>query len=168
MSNPIAWWAKNPVAANLLMFGILLSGYLGFQAMEREAFPVFRTNQVQVQVAWPGAAPQEVEEQVIMRIEEALSNLDSVYRVYSNAEEGFASLDIYTYPKEDIEAFLNEVKNTVDSVTSLPRDIENPRVRRIEYREEMMRVAVHGDLPERQLTRLAESLRDEMAALPYT
>ena len=167
MSNPIAWWARNPVAANLLMLGILLSGVLGFQAMERETFPVFRTNQVQVQVPWPGAAPQEVEEQVVMRIEEALSNLDSVYRVYSSAVEGFAEIDIYTYPKEDIEAFLNEVKSVVDSVNALPRDIEKPRVRRIEYRDEMLRVAVHGNLPERQLNRLSETLRDEVAALPY-
>ena len=163
----IRWWASNPVAANLLMFGILLAGVLGFQAMEREAFPVFRTNQVQVEIVWPGAAPQEVEEQIVMRIEEALGNLDSVFRIYSTAEEGFASLEVYTYPKEDIDAFLNEVKSTVDSVNSLPRDIEKPSVRRIEYREEMLRVAVHGSLPERQLNRLAETLRDEMAALPY-
>ena len=149
------------------MLGILLAGLLGFQAMEREAFPVFKTNQVQVQIAWPGAAPQEVEEQVLMRIEEALSNLDSVYRIYATAEEGFASLEVYTYPKEDIDAFLNEVKSTVDAVNALPRDIEKPTVRRIEYREEMLRVAVHGELPERQLNRLAEELRDEMTALPW-
>jgi multidrug efflux pump subunit AcrB len=66
-----------------------------------------------------------------------------------------------------MEEFTNEVKNAVDSVNSLPRDIENPRVRRQIYRDEMIRVAVHGDLDERSLTRLAQDLRDEVAALPY-
>lgn len=167
MERIIEWWARNPVAANLLMLGIFLAGFLGFINMEREAFPVFKPNQVSVEVAWPGAAPQEVEEQIVVRIEQALKNLDSVYRVYSTAEEGFARLEIYTLPNNDIESFLNDVKNTVDSVSALPRDIENLRVRRVEYRDEMMRVAVHGFIGERELTRLSQDLRDEVAMLPY-
>ena len=167
MERMITWWAKNPVAANLLMIGILLAGYLGFQAMEREAFPVFKTQSVEIEVFWPGAVPQEVEEQIIIRIEEALNNLDSVYRVRSLADEGYGRLDVSTYTFVDINTFLNDVKNTVDSVNSLPRDIEKPQVRRTEYRGEMIRVAVHGNVTERELTRLAEDLRDEVAALPY-
>jgi len=167
MERLIAWWARNPVAANLLLFGIVLAGVLGYQSMEREVFPVFRTNQVQVEIPWPGAAPQEVEEQIIKRIEEALTNLDNIFHVYSTAEEGFARIEIYTYPDQDIEEFVNDIKMAIDSVNSLPRDIEKPRVRRVEYRDEMMRVAVHGFLEERQLNRLAEELRDEVAALPW-
>ena len=85
MKNIIAWWANNPVAANLLMVGILLAGLLGFMNVEREAFPSFKPNQVNINVPWPGAAPQEVEEQIIIRIEEALNELDGVYRVYATA-----------------------------------------------------------------------------------
>ncbi len=167
MERLIRWWANNPVAANLLMIGILLAGFLGFKAMEREAFPVFKVQQVEIEVFWPGAVPQEVEEQIIIRIEEALTDLDSVYRVRSMAAEGYGRLDVSTYNFVDINTFLNDVKNAVDSVNSLPRDIEKPQVRRTEYRGEMMRVAVHGDIGERELTRLAEDLRDEVAALPY-
>ncbi len=163
----IGWWANNPVAANLLMAGILLSGFLGFTAMERDAFPVFKDNSVSIEVIWPGAAPQEVEEQILFRIEEALKDIDSVRRVYSTAQESYALIEVHTYANVGIEEFLNEVKNAVDSVTSLPRDIENPKVRQRIFRGEMIRLAVHGDLDERTLTRLAEDLRDEVAALPY-
>ncbi len=167
MERMIAWWANNPVAANLLMVGILLAGFLGFRAMEREAFPIFKAQEVEIEVFWPGAAPQEVEEQIIIRIEEALTNLDSVKRVRSTAAENYGRLDVSTYNYVDINTFLNDVKNTVDSVNALPRDLEKPQVRRTEYRGEMMRVAVHGTVSERELTRLAEDLRDEVAALPY-
>ena len=167
MDRLIAWWANNPIAANLLMVGILLAGLLGFQAMEREAFPTFRTNRVAIEVAWPGAAPQEVEEQIVARIEQSLTDLASVRLVYGTAEEGFGRLEVYAYPSIGIDQFLDEVKNTVDSVNSLPRDIEPPRVTRIQYRSEMIRVAVHGDLPEKQLNSLAETLRDEMQSLPH-
>ena len=168
MERLISWWTNNIIAANLLMFGILLAGILGFNAMERETFPSFEPAQVQVEVMWPGAAPQEVEEQVIIRIEEALSGMDNVYRIYSTAAEGFGQLDIQTYANVDLDEFLNEVKNIVDSVNALPRDMENPRVKRTIYRNEIFRVAVHGEgMDERALKNLAEDIRDEVAALPW-
>ncbi|MBN7797488.1 efflux RND transporter permease subunit [Parahaliea mediterranea] len=167
MERLIGWWINNPVAANLLMVGILLSGFLGFRAMEREAFPQFVINQVQVEITWPGAAPQEVEEQVVMRIEESLKDLDSVKRVTATASEGYGRIDVSTWSYVDINDFLNEVKNRVDAVIGLPRDIEPPKIKRTEFREEMIRVAVHGDVSERELTRLAQDLRDDMAKLPY-
>lgn len=167
MERLIAWWVHNPVAANLLMAGILLSGLLGFLAMEREAFPQVKPYQANIEVVWPGAAPQEVEEQIVARIEDRLEDLDQVNHIYSTATEGMATIEVTTYPNVDINSFLNDVKNAVDATTSLPRDIENPRVRRTQYRQEMIRVAVHGDLSERELTRLAEVLRREMTALPW-
>ncbi|RLQ21890.1 efflux RND transporter permease subunit [Seongchinamella sediminis] len=167
MKRIIAWWVNNPVAANLLMVGILLAGVLGMMSMEKEAFPNIKINQAAITVAWPGANPQEVEEQVIARIEQSLENVDQVYHYYSTATEGAAEINVSTYPNVDINDFINEVKSAVDAVTSLPRDIEPPRVQRRQFRDEMIRVAVHGDLSERQLTRLAEELKDEMAALPY-
>ena len=167
MKKIIAWWVHNPVAANLLMLGIILSGILGMQSMEKEAFPNIKINQAAIFVTWPGANPQEVEEQVIARIEQSLENVDQVYHYYSTATEGMAEINVSTYPDVDINDFINEVKSAVDAVTSLPRDIEPPRVQRRQFRNEMIRVAVHGDLSERELTRLAEELKDEMAALPY-
>jgi multidrug efflux pump subunit AcrB len=168
MKRLIAWWVHNPVAANLLMVGILLAGFLGFQSMEREPFPIFKPNQVEIEATWPGAAPQEVEEQVVLRFEQALKEVDNVYRVYSTAGENFARLDVLTYAGVDINNFLDDVKNAVDAVTSLPRDVENIQVRRTVFRNESVRVAVHSDvLTERQLVRLAQDLRDELAALPF-
>ncbi|KZX55095.1 RND transporter [Halioglobus sp. HI00S01] len=167
MRRIVSWWVENPVAANLLMIGILLSGYLGLQAMEKEAFPQVKINQAQINVAWPGANPQEMEEQVISRIEQALEDVDRVFHYYSTATEGFGEISVSTYPNVDINEFINEVKNAVDSVTSLPRDMEPPRVQRMRNREEMLRVVVFGDISERELTRLAEDLKDDMASLPF-
>jgi multidrug efflux pump subunit AcrB len=167
MERLISWWVQNPVAANLLMFGILLAGVLGFIQVEREAFPVFETQRVQIDVVWPGAVPQEIEEQVILRIEESLKDLDNVKRITAIAAEHSGRIEVSTYSYVDINAFLNDVKSRVDSVNGLPRDIENPQVKRAEFRQEMIRVAVHGDVSERELNLLAEDLRDEVSALPY-
>ena len=167
MEGLIRWWVRNPVAANLLMLIIITAGWLGLRDIEKEAFPSAQPDIVQVEVIWPGASPKEVEQQVIQRVEEALKNVSNVYRVTSEAREGLGSLSVETFPSVNLNAFLNDIKNAVDSVTAFPRDIENPRVRRLEWRQEMIRVTVAGDVGERALTRLANRLRNEVAGLPF-
>jgi len=167
MQNLIAWWVRNPVAANLLMLGILISGWLGLSNIEKEAFPSVSPYQVQIDVVWPGASPQEIEQQVVQRIEDALESVSNVARLRAEARESLASVSVETYPTIDLNGFLNDVKNAVDGITSFPRDIENPRVRRMEWRQEMIRVALVGDIGERTLTRLAQDLREDFASQPY-
>lgn len=167
MESLIRWWVRNPVAANLLMLIIITAGWLGLRDIEKEAFPSVQPDIIQVELIWPGASPKEVEQQVIQRVEEALKNVSNVYRVTSEARESFGSLSVETYPSVNLNTFLNDIKNAVDSVTAFPRDIENPRVRRLEWRQEMMRVTLAGDVGERALTRLANRLRNEVAGLPY-
>ena len=167
MESLIRWWVRNPVAANLVMLIIVTAGWLGLRDIEKEAFPSVQPDIVQVELIWPGASPKEVEQQVIQRVEEALKNVSNVYRITSESRESFGSLTVQTFPGVDLNTFLNDVKNAVDSITSFPRDLENPRVRRFEWRQEMIRVAVVGEVGERALTRLANRLRNEICLL-YT
>jgi len=167
MNRLIAWWARNTVAANLLMLGIVLAGALSFLRMEREVWPTFRLNWVEITVAWPGAAPQEVEEQIAMRIEEALEDLDHIERVWSIATEGAAQTYIEADRRVDMDRFLNDVKLRVDGISTLPGDIEPPRIREILTRSEIMRVAVHGDVEERTLKRAAEQVRADLEQRPH-
>jgi multidrug efflux pump subunit AcrB len=167
MRSLVAWWVRNPVAANLLMLIIAISGWLGLDHIEKEAMPGVTPDTIQIELAWRGASPKEVEQQLVARVEESLKNLTNVYRFTSQSQEGFGFVTVETYPGIDPNGFLNDVKNAVDSITSFPRDIENPRVKRQEYNYEMIRVAVAGDIGERPLTRLAEELRNDLARQPY-
>ncbi|MGD8327772.1 MAG: efflux RND transporter permease subunit, partial [Sphingomonadales bacterium] len=170
MSNPvdkqISWWARNPVAANLLMIGILISGVLSFFQMEREVWPTFRLNWVEIQANWPGASPQEVEEQVILRIEEALNDLDNIQRVRARAFENGGWVYLEADPRIDINRFIADVKLRVDGISSFPRDMEPVRVREILARNELIRIAVHGNVPERELKKAADQVRREVVSLP--
>jgi len=166
MNGLIEWWARNSVAANLLMIGIFVSGVIGFTSMEREMDPQVRFPGLEINVSWPGAAPQEVEEQIVARIEEAVTDLDSIEWVRSTSSEGYGGVYILAEQQVDFTQFMNDVKIRVDSISSFPRDIEPPQVRQWVNRNEFIRVAVHGDLSERELKRLAEDLRREVAVLP--
>ncbi|WP_262690311.1 efflux RND transporter permease subunit [Kordiimonas aestuarii] len=166
MNKLIEWWARNAVAANLLMVGIFLAGIAGFSSMEREMDPQIRFPGLEISVSWPGAGPQEVEEQVVARIEESVRDLDNIEWVRSTSAEGFGEVYILAEQSVDFTQFMNDVKIRVDSISSMPRDIEPPRVSQWVNRDEFIRVAVHGDLGERELKRLAEKLRREAAQLP--
>jgi multidrug efflux pump subunit AcrB len=166
MHGLIAWWARNSVAANLIMVGIFVAGAIGFSKMEREMDPQVRFPGLEIEVSWPGAAPQEVEEQIVARIEEAVQDLDAIEWVRSNSSEGYGGVYILAEQQVDFTQFMNDVKIRVDSISSFPRDIEPPQVRQWINRDEFMRVAVHGDIGERELKRLAEQLRREAAQLP--
>jgi multidrug efflux pump subunit AcrB len=166
MNGLIEWWARNTVAANLLMVGIFVSGVIGFFSLEREMDPQVKFPGLEIEVTWPGAAPQEVEEQIVARIEEAVSDMDSIEWVRSTSAESYGGVYILAEQQVDFTQFMNDVKIRVDSISSFPRDIEPPRVRQWVNRQEFIRVAVHGDLNEQELKRLAEKLRREAAVLP--
>ena len=166
MNGLIAWWARNSVAANLVMIGIFVAGTIGFSQMEREMDPQVRFPGLQIIVSWPGAAPQEVEEQIVARIEESVRDLDSIEWVRSFASESVGEVYILAENQVDFTQFMNDVKIRLDSISSFPRDIEPPQVQQWINQEEFMRVAVHGDMGERELKRLAEKLRREAAQLP--
>lgn len=165
MNNLIAWWARNSVAANLVMVGIFVAGMIGFSSMEREMDPQVRFPGLQIIVSWPGAAPQEVEEQIVARIEESVSDMDAIEWVRSSSGEGLGEVYILAEQQVDFTQFMNDVKIRVDSISSFPRDIEPPQVQQWVNSQEFIRIAVHGDIGERELKRLAEQLRREAAQL---
>lgn len=166
MNNLIAWWAKNTVAANLIMLGLFIAGFIGYNNMEREMNPQVRFPGLQINISWPGATPQDVEEQIIMRIEESVRDLDEIEWVRSSASEGQGEISILANQDTNFTQFMNDVKIRVDSISSFPRDVEPPTVRQWVNRDEYIRVAISGDLNERDLKYLAEELRREAAQLP--
>ena len=165
MKGIIRWWADNHVAANLLMIAILIAGIVGFFKLEKEIFPTFPFPGMQVIVTWPGASPKDVELQVVSRIEESLKDLESLDWVRSESGEGWGGVFIMAESSSDFASVMDDVTSRVQGISSLPPGIEQPRISQWVTRNEMMRVAVHGDADERTLKRLADKLRREVAQL---
>ncbi|MEZ5892082.1 MAG: efflux RND transporter permease subunit [Parvularculaceae bacterium] len=166
MNGLISWWAKNSVAANLLMVAIVITGFIALTRLEQEVFPSASFNGATIAVAWPGASPQEIEEQIILRIEESISDIDGVKHIYSTAREGVASVDVEGIDTVDPTFFLNEIKNRVDGISTLPQDSFPPVVRQWRNQNPTQFIAIYGELEPRELYRLGRELRNELAQLP--
>ena len=165
MKGLIKWWASNHVAANLLMIAIFIAGMIGYSTMAREFFPTFPYPGMQITVVWPGAAPQEVEEQLVERIEETLKGLEGINYTESVSREGVAEVRVFAETSSDFSKLLDEVKARVDGIPSFPPSVESPQVIQFTTRQEIIRVVVHGDIDEKRLSNLAEDLRREVIVL---
>lgn len=167
MNGLVAFWARNGVAANLLMILILIAGAVMFSRMEREVFPNGDVDIVNINVAWPGASPREVEDQIILRIEESISGMDNVKELSATAREGSANITVNMVDGGDFDSFLNEVKSRVDGVSNLPQSSFPPTVRRIIAASPMSWISISSDtVSEIELNRLAREYRDELAQTP--
>ena len=165
MNRLIQWFVENPIAANLCMVMILLGGFSSLFKLNKEVFPDIALDIIQVGVVYPGAGPKEVETQIVVRIEEAIANLDGIDRITSEAREGYANVSVEAVKGQDIQALLNDVKTRVDAITTFPTDVERPQVQQLIANKEVMSLALYGDAGEIELKQVATQLRDELGLL---
>ena len=166
MNGAIAWFARNHVAANLLMVVIISAGiFTMFNRIPLEVFPAFERDIINISASYPGAAPNEVEEGVVRRIEEAVADLPEVEHITSTASEGSASVNIDLLEGTDKDQLLNEIKSRVDSISDFPDDVDSPTASTSVRIRENINVIVYGELNETELNQETLKVRDELLQL---
>jgi len=166
MNRLIQWFVENRVAANLLMILIFVGCAFSFSNLSKEVFPMVSRNFVEVQMAYPGAGPTEVEQLLAIRIEESIADLEGIYAISSKSRQGQASVQIEVAEGYDPQQILNDVKTRVDAINTFPSSAERPIVRRQISRSQLMSIAVYGDVDEAALKETGMRLRNELALLP--
>ncbi|NQZ05624.1 MAG: efflux RND transporter permease subunit, partial [Algicola sp.] len=163
----IAWFARNSVAANLLMIFILAGGLLTYHTViNKQMFPQGESNVIRISVGYPGAAPQEVEEGITIKVEEALKSLQGIERLTTYSNRNSSSITVKVDDSYDAQEMLNEIKSAIDSISTFPNGMEPPRVERIKGRQQVMYISLYGDLSNRQLKELGKQIHDEIQSLP--
>ena len=124
MKTLIAWFAENRIAANLMLILIVLSGASALVSMPQKSFPDIDIPIITVSVLYLGAAPEEVELGVCVRIEEELEGVEGVKEIRSRANEGVCSVTVELFESADKAQALDDVKNRVDAIDTLPLETE--------------------------------------------
>jgi multidrug efflux pump subunit AcrB len=166
MSGPIAWFAKNPVAANLIMLFIVVAGSIGAYGISKDMFPRSEVPVIQIIAPYPGAAPVEVEKGVILPIESALEGLKGVKKISSNARRDSALITLDVEVNEDINEVMVQVENRIDGIVNFPSDLEKPTVKKFDFFGWVMGVSISGPMGDRQRKILGQQVYDEIMALP--
>lgn len=165
-SGPIAFMARNGVAANLLLIAMLVAGYFSYTSIVQEVFPESSLDTISVSVTYPGATPEEIEESIVQKVEEAVEAIEGVKEITSTASEGRGSVNVELQLGADIARALDEVKSEVDQIQTFPDEAEEPEIRELTTRQVVLRIALFGDVDERSLKEAAYRLEDATAALP--
>ncbi len=165
-NRAIAWFTDNPVAANLMMLIFVVGGLISLASMHKEEFPTIDPGVIRVQVPYLGAAPEEVEQGVCIRIEEAIEGVDGMDRFFSISNEGMCTVMIEVLQNVDVTRVLNDVKGQVDAISTFPAETEKPVVSAILFRGQTISFALYGKTDETTLKIIAEEMRDEISALP--
>ncbi|MFW5754079.1 MAG: efflux RND transporter permease subunit [Marinilabiliaceae bacterium] len=154
--------ARNSVAANLLMIILLAGGVWTMYNMQKEVFPDFQLDIVDVSVVYPGAAPAEVEYGILMPVEEAVRGVQGIEEVTSTAREGSGHVQIELVPGTERMKAFQDIQQAVNRIRTFPDDIEEPEVVLQARQRNVMEVGIYGDVDIWTLRVLAEQLRDQL------
>ena len=162
----------NGAALNIIMIAVMLVGLFCVRNLHRDVFPDFDLDMVMVSVPYPGAAPEEVEEGICQKIEEAIRSVEGIKKITSTAAEGVGSVTVEL--RSDVtnpDRVLNDIRSAVDRIPSFPEMAEDPEVRLAEIRESAIRVGVvganvHDGQSALRLREVAERVREDLLLLP--
>lgn len=171
MSELVRRAIRNTPAMNTFMIALLAVGAICLSSMRREVFPDFDLEIVLITVAYPGASPDEIEEGICQKIEEAVRAVDGIKKQTSVAKEGIGSVVLELETTADPQRVLNEVRSEVDRIPSFPLLAEDPEVKQITLRQPAITIGVVGPdntdaAAERQLRDIAEQVRDDLIRIP--
>lgn len=159
----IAWFARNDVAANLLMVTILLLGLTFLNTkIPLEVFPSMEARQVNISMSLRGATPEDAEQGVAILLEEAVADLQGIKQIVSYSSEGSVRVQLEMENGVDSQRLLNEVKSRVDAVNNFPVDAEKPIVSIPKRQREVISVVVAGPQSEKEIRQMAEHIRDDI------
>lgn len=161
----IAFFARNTVAANLMMWFIIIMGLVSFFTIQRQMFPNIEINYININATYRGASPQEIEEGILIKIEESLKDVTEIKRLVSRAFRNSGRITLEIHTKEDITDVLDKVKLRVDSIATFPAGMEPVTVSQQEFRQDVIEMAVVGDLPLKDLKSIAIQMEREMLQL---
>ncbi len=165
MRSIIDYFIKYPIAANLLMFGLLIMGAVGLLSMKSTFFPETESRIISIQIIYPGASPEEVEEGVVNKIEENLKGVTGVERVTSVSRENSGTVTVEIFRGYDIDVILQDVNNAVDQISSFPVGMEPLVVYKRENIGDAISFAISGDVDLRTLKRFGRQAEDDLLAM---
>ena len=174
MRSIVSWTVRNMPAMNTLVVAVLLLGAYCFSAMRREVFPEFALEIVLVNVPYPGATPEEVEEGICQKVEEACRSVVGIKKLTSIAQEGmgYCVVELVSSVK-DVQKVLSEIRSQVERIPSFPELSEDPKVEQLTLRQAAIRVGIvapiqtdNREISESEMRELAEQVRDDLLALP--
>ncbi len=166
MKSLLAAFARNTVFANIVLVMIFMVGGMAALSMIRETFPEFSLDMITITVPYPGADPEEVEEGISRKIEEAIETEEGIKQYTTNSRENKATVTIEVRENYDVAQVLADVRSKVDAISTFPVDAEEPVISELMLKDPVMLLYLSGDMNERRIKEWAEEVKDDLQQMP--
>ncbi len=164
VKNLVEYFVKYPILANIIIALTLLAGIVAMVSTKKSFFPTRQDKNIIIQVAYPGASPEEMEEGVTQKIEEALRSIAGVDEILSTSSENSANITVVTLENYDIDDIYTEIKNAVDGINSFPESAEKPIIFKQRQRSTAQWLGLTGDVDIGTLEMYADKIKDDLLA----
>ncbi len=158
----IRFFTSHPTAANLLMIIFLIAGALSLPSILRETQPDFAPSEVEINIIYPGATAEEIDEVVCQRVEDAIDKINFVKEVRSDAREGFASIIVEMAAVGDIQTFIRDIETEINGIDDFPEEVEDPVISELGRTDPVMSLLVSGPMSVPDLKAYCEDMKDRM------
>ncbi|MFT5762168.1 MAG: multidrug efflux pump subunit AcrB, partial [Polaribacter sp.] len=166
MKKIITYFIKYPVAVNVFIIAFVAFGIIGVLGMKSSFFPLVDSQLISINLTYPGASPEEIEEGVVLKIEDNLKGIVGVERVTSVSRENSASVNVEVVKGKNIDVVLSDVKNAVDRVPSFPSGMEPPVIAKIETIRPTISFTISGEgLSLKSLKDYARTIENDLRSL---
>ncbi len=162
----IAFFARHPTAGNLLMLFLAVLGLTALPGLQRETFPDFAAQQLQITVAYPGASAEDVEEAICQRLEDAIDGVSDVAEMRCEAREGVSISVVEMVEGGNMARFMDDIKSEVDAINTFPDETELPVIKELGRTANVVAIAITGPMSVKDLKAYAEQSKDRLQRLP--
>lgn len=157
---------QNTITIHLATLAVIVAGAYLYLTMPREIFPEFTREKVRVTAYYPGASPEDVEELITVKLEDAVDGVDGVEEVESLTQEGVARVVARLQKGQDMTRVLQDVDRAVAAIQDLPADVDDPLVEEVKTRFPIITLSLHGEVDELALKDLARPVQRRIEAIP--
>ncbi|MBI5246889.1 MAG: efflux RND transporter permease subunit [Elusimicrobia bacterium] len=160
---------KNPVFAWMLMFALMIFGWVGYSRMGVSQMPDVDFPVVNITVAWDGAAPEIMEAEVVDILEDAVTSVQGVKQISSSSKLGQASITVELELDRPVDVALQEIQTKIAQAQQrLPRDMDPPIVMKVNPEDQpILWLALSGDVPVKDLMVYAQDvLKNKFQTVP--
>lgn len=162
----IEFMARNSVASNLLMLLLLVGGVYTMYSIQKEVFPQFQLDFVNVNVTYPGSSPEEVEQGILMPVEESVRGIQGIKEIVSTAREGSGEVSIELIAGTNRMKAFQDIDQAVTRIRTFPDDIEEPEVVLQDRQRDVMEISLYGNADIWTLRKVGERLRNQLLSQP--
>ena len=158
----IPWFASNPVAANLLLFLVIILGVITVGDLNKETFPSLEPNRVNISVNFDAGSAKQSEEGIAITIEQELESVIGIKNITTTSNSSGVRVSLEKTTDYDIDLLEKDVKDKMDAIRSFPEDADPAVVSKATRQSHAIWLQIYGEADRRTLQRLALELKTDL------